>query len=251
MRKNRQREVFSPFEQELSNRLKDSPVPVVPWTEIDAAARTAALWCVPGRKPWSKGLWRAAMASVTAGAAPFWLLCAFLLGSSVAVGLLWSDLDTEPLAVLLPLAPVPFLCFLIRELQMRNAALVQLERCCVLSPSWVCFLRLWMGTLVNSLVVALSGAALGGEALQFYLCAFTVLFFLGAVALLLLSVGGGAMPLSLLLAVWTLGAFWLLSQREFFELIREISLPLWAGAVVAGLGLFTLTSLGVSRRLYV
>lgn len=250
MRKIRQGEAFSPFEQELSTRIKESPVPLVPQEEINAAAQAAALWCVPARSLWDKGLWRAALASVTAGAAPFWLLCAFLLGSGVAIGLLWSDLDAEPLAVLLPLAPVPFLCFLIRELQIRDVALVQMERCCVLSPSWVCFLRLWMGTLVNGLVVALSGAALGGEALRFYLCAFTALFFLGAAALLLLPISGSAMPLSLLLAVWTLGAFWLLSQQEFFEMIREITLPLWAGAAVVGLGLFTLTSLGVSRRIY-
>ena len=251
MRKNRPKERLSPLEQELSIRLKDSPVPVVHRAEIDATARTAALWCVPAGKPWGRGLWRAALVSVTTGAAPFWLLCAFWLGSGVAAGLLWSDLDAEPLAVLIPLAPVPFLCFLIRELQIRDAALVQLERCCVLSSSWVCFLRLWIGTLVNGLVVAISGAALGGEALRFYLCAFTILFFLGTAALLLLPMGGSTMPLSLLLAVWTLGAFRLLSQREFLETLHEIALPLCAGAAVVGLGLFTLTSLGVSRRMYV
>lgn len=250
MKKNKPGTPIDPFEQELSARIKESPVPPVPPEEISAAAQAAALWYTPTRSLWDKGLWRAALASVTAGAAPFWFFCAFLLGSGVAVGLLWSDRNTEPLAVLLPLAPVPFLCFLIRELQIRDAALVQMERCCVLSPSWVCFLRLWMGTLVNSLVVALSGVALGGEALRFYLCAFTVLFFLGAAALLLLPISGSAMPLSLLLAVWTLGAFWLLSQQEFFEMVREITLPLWAGAAAVGLGLFTLTSLGVSRRIY-
>lgn len=250
MKKNKPGMPIDPFEQELSTRIKESPVPPVPPEEISAAAQAAALWCAPTRSLWDKGLWRAALASVTAGAAPFWFFCAFLLGSGVAVGLLWSDRNTEPLTVLLPLAPVPFLCFLIRELQIRDAALVQMERCCVLSPSWVCFLRLWMGTLVNGLVVALSGVALGGEALRFYLCAFTVLFFLGAAALLLLPISGSAMSLSLLLAVWTLGAFWLLSQQEFFEMVREITLPLWAGAAAVGLGLFTLTSLGVSRRIY-
>lgn len=190
MKKNRPEETFSPFEQELSNRLKDSPVPSVPPEEINAAAQAVSLWCTPAGNLWDKGLWRAALASVTADAGPFWFLCAFLLGSGIAVGLLWSDRNTEPLVVLLPLAPVPFLCFLIRELQVRDAALAQLERCCVLNPSWVCFLRLWTGTLANGLVVALSGVALGEEALRFYLCAFTVLFFLGAAALLLIPMGG-------------------------------------------------------------
>ena len=92
MRKNRPKEGLSPLEQELSIRLKDSPVPVVHRAEIDAAARTAALWCVPAGKPWDRGLWRAALASVTAGAAHFWLRCAILLGSGNAAGLLWSDL---------------------------------------------------------------------------------------------------------------------------------------------------------------
>lgn len=241
---------FSPFEQELSRRFKEIPLPPVPQTEIDNTARTAALWCTPAGNLWSRELWRAALASLTASSASFWLLCAFLLGSGVAVGLIWSDLTTEPLAVLIPLTPVPFLCFLIRELQIRDAALVQLERSCVLDPSRVCLLRLWAGTSANGVMVALTGAALGGEALRFYLCAFTVLFFLGTAALELFPLGYGPMPLSLLLASWVLGAFWFLSQQGIPEIIQRIALPLWAGAAGVGLGLFILTSLGVSRRLY-
>jgi len=250
MKKTDPEETLSPFEQELSHLLKASPIPSVPQEEIAAAARTAAAWSLPDRNLWRGDFWRAALASLTAGAASFWVFCAFLLGSGVAVALLWTDFGAEPLAVLLPLAPVPFLCFLIRELQIRDAALVQMERTCVWDPSQVCFARLWAGTLLDGVMVALSGLALGGEAPRFYLCAFTVLFFLGAIALFLLRAGGNTLPLSFLLAAWVLGAFWFLSQEEILYILQEIALPLWAGAAGAGLALFALASLRASKKIY-
>lgn len=246
---------LSHFEEALARRMKETPLPAVPAARVDAAARTAAAWLAPAPRllgGWDKTLWRAALASLTAGSAPFWLLCAFLLGAGVAAGRLLglSGGGPEPLALLLPLAPVPFLCFLIRELQVRDPALVQLERSCLHSAGQVCLIRLWAGCFANGALLALLSAVLGGAFWRLCLGAFAALFLLGAAGLLLLPAAGSALPLSVLLAAWVLGGFWLLAQQEFLGLLLQAAPPLWAGAAAGGLGLFVPASLHAAKKIY-
>lgn len=248
---------LSPFEEALARRMKQAPLPDIPPAQADTAARNAAAWLAPAPRLWGiwdRSLWRAALASLSAGAAPFWLLCAFLLGAGVAAGRLLSPSGggpgVEPLAVLVPLAPVPFLCFLIRELQIRDPALAQLERSCLHSAGQVCLVRLWTGCFANGALLAILSAALGGAFWRLCLGAFAALFLLGAAALLLLPAASSALPLSVLLAAWVLGGFWLLAQQEFLHLLLRAAPPLWAGIAAGGLGLFVPASLRAAKKLY-
>ena len=201
----------------------------------------------------SHNLCAAAFSCLTAGCAFFWLILAFLLGGCVVFCRLCAAPGVSPLALLTTISPVPVLSFWIRELYYRDEALAQLERTCRFSPEKLCFARLWGGMACNILFTAFAGAIAFPDTAhlaQTYLCAFTALFFVGALALLLISFLREALPLSLLLAVWVLAASYLLEQQELFDEIARAGTGTLAAVLAAGVGAFAAASVYLSKKRY-
>lgn len=252
-------------EQRLAAALKQEPVPAVPAERIAAACRAAAAArggavrsirpdvCAVDLSALNRNLFAAAFSCLTAGCAFFWLVLAFLLGGCVAFCRLCAMPCVSPFALLTTISPVPVLSFWIRELYSRDEALAQLERTCRFSPEKLCFARLWGGMACNLLFTALAGALAFPDAAhlaQIYLCAFTALFFVGALALLLISFLREALPLSLLLAAWVLAASYLLEQQELIDRVMCAGMGTMAAVLAAGVGAFAAASVCLSRKRY-
>ncbi len=241
-------------ERRIAAQIRDIPVPQVPQDEIKAVCRTAASYYVESPGIWTAGFWRSAFSFLTVKAVVFWLLAAFLLGSCVVPSMASAGMEVEPLAFLTSLSPVPMLTFVIRELQCRDSSLVQLEKTCRYAPGKIYFARLWIGMIFNALLVGLAGAAFphSGFLLKAYLCAFTAMFLAGAAALFLVAFLDNALPLSLIMAAWVLGASWILSQCEVLDVIMgaDISIGILVCAAVFGLGLFAVSTVKTAARLY-
>lgn len=201
----------------------------------------------------NRSLFAAAFSCLTAGCAFFWIVLAFLLGGCVAVFRLCAAPCVSPLALLTTVSPVPVLSFWIRELYSRDEALAQLERTCRFSPEKLCFARLWGGMACNLLFTALAGALAFPNAAhlaQIYLCAFNALFFVGALALVLISFLREALPLSLLLAAWVLAASYLLEQQELIDRVMCTGTGTLAAVLAVGIGAFAAASVCLSKKRY-
>ncbi|MDE6743007.1 MAG: hypothetical protein K2J95_03900, partial [Lachnospiraceae bacterium] len=86
--------------------------------------------------------------------------------------------------------------------------------------------------------------------LQLYLCSFIALFFVGALALLLMSFLDNALPLSLIMVIWVLGAAYLLCQNEIFDVIVSASLTVFIWGLVFSFGLFAAAAMKSTTTLY-
>lgn len=241
-------------EQLLAAAFKREPVPDVPAGRIASVCRAAAAARGAARPDIrNPGLCMAAFSCLTAGCAFFWAVLAFLLGGCVVFFRLFAVRCASPLALLTTISPIPVLSFWIRELYNRDEALAQLERTCRFSPEKLCFARLWGGMACNLLFTALAGALTfpdAGNLTQTYLCAFIALFFVGALALLLVSFLRDALPLSLLLAAWVLAASYLLGQRELFDGVMCAGTGILAAVLAAGVGSFIAASVCFTKKRY-
>ncbi len=246
-------ESLSERDMQIISYIKNDPVPTVPPEEIKAVCRAAASYYTENQSVWKLDFWKTALSCLTIKSVFFWLLSAFLLGSCTVVSLLAANYGIDPLAPVTALAPVPLLAFAIRELQYRDNNLAQLEKTCKYAPAKIYFVRLWLGTAFNALFVTLAGASSFshfGNLLHHYLCAFTAMFLVGAAALFFMSFLDSALPLSLLLTAWVLGAAWLLQQSEILDFIMGIEVGILIGAVFFSFGLFAAASVKAARKRY-
>lgn len=239
-------------EQKIIAWLRKEPVPEVPQEEVQTVCRTATAYYTRPQGAGDAGFWLAALSCLTGGTALLWILAAFLLGSCAALSALTGSLEAEPFALLIALSPVPMLSFAIRELQYRDSSLVQLEKTCKYSPDKIYFARLWIGMAFNMLFVALAGTAFprSGPLLKLLFLAFTAMFLMGAAALAVMSFLESALPLSLMLATWVPGAFWLLCQDGVLDLLMGVGTGILAAGAAAGLGLFAAAAVKTTKRLY-
>ncbi len=246
-------EELSEREQEIILNIKDSPVPIVTQEEINAVCKVATSYYTEKQSILNMEFWKVIFSCLTIGTAFFWILSAFLLGSCVAFSLLLTKFEIEPLAFMTALSPVPVLAFAIRELQYRDNNLVQLEKTCKYAPAKIYFARLWIGMIFNALFVVFAGVTAFSHyenLLQLYLSAFTAMFLIGAVALFLMSFLDNALPLSSLMAIWVLGAVYLLGQYEVLDVIMGASIPIFAGVLIFSLGLFAVAAIRSTKKLY-
>lgn len=247
---------FSELDSETARRTADyirrAPVPAVPAKARAAACRLAAR-CIQPKALARRDFRRALCACLSLNAAPFSVLCAFVLAGMVVLSRLTATQSGIALACVTALAPVPILSFAIRERHCRDSALAQIEKTCRFAPEKLWFARLWASTLASACCVGAAGAVIsprGVRLVRLYLCAFTALFLVGAAAVFLLSVLESALPLSLLLAAWAGGAACLLAQPEILEYLWTASLALLTGALAVSLGLFLFAAAHAAVRQY-
>lgn len=246
-------EKLSEQERQIILRLKNAPVPTVPQEEIRIVCKTAVSYYTKKQSIWDMDFWKVTFTCSTVGSAFFWLLSAFLLGSFVVVSLLAAGNEALMYALMMAVSPVPVLAYVIRELQYRDENLVWLEKTCKYAPARIYFARLWVGTIFNVLFVFLTGLAAFShyeKLLQLYFCAFSAMFFVGAVALLLMTFSENALPLSLMMAAWVSGAAYLLRQSEVFEVIVETGTGVLATGMLFSFVLFAAASMKSTTRLY-
>lgn len=240
-------------EQQIIWSIKDSPVPTVSQDEIKTVCKVAASYYTEKQSIWNVDFWKVIFSYLTIKSAFFWILSAFLLGSCVVISLLIKRFEIEPLAFMTALSPVPILAFAIRELQYRDNNLVQLEKTCKYAPAKIYFARLWIGMIFNALFVAFAGVIAFSNyenLLQLYLFAFTAMFFVGAIALLLMSFTDNTLPLSLLMVIWVLGAIYLFGQDEILTAILGVNISVFIGGLIYSLGLFAVATTKFTIKLY-
>ncbi len=244
---------LSEKEQQIILSIKDSPVPMVSQGEIETVCKVAASYYTKKQSVWNIDFWKVIFACLTIKSAFFWILSAFLLGSGVVVSLLINRFEMEPIAFMTALSPVPILAFAIRELQYRDNNLVQLEKTCKYAPAKIYFARLWIGMIFNALFIAFIGVIAFSNyenLLQLYLFAFTAMFFVGAVALFFMSFTDNALPLSLLMVIWVLGAICLFGRYEILAAILGASISVFIGGLICSLGLFAIATTKYTIKLY-
>ncbi len=106
--------------------------------------------------------------------------------------------------------------------------------------------------LLNAVLVLLSGAVFSGyeHIVRLYLCSFIAMFFVGAAALILMSLSDSTLPLSVCLSAWVLGSVFMLSEEEFISMITNINVAYLAIILLIGIGAFTAATVGTSRKMY-
>ncbi|MCM1065724.1 MAG: hypothetical protein NC420_14920 [Eubacterium sp.] len=246
-------EELSERERQIVMSIRNAPVPDVPREEVEAVCKRAVSYYAESQGIRDAGFWKAAFSCSTTGAAFFWLLAAFLLGSFAVVSLLGAGDEAMTFSFMTAVSPAPILAYVIRELQYRDENLVLLEKTCKYAPARIYFVRLWAGMFVNALFVLLAGLAAFphyGKLLELYFCAFTAMFFLGAAALFCMAFSDNALPLSLMMAAWILGASYLLRQEEVLEFILNAGTGALAAGALLGFALFTAAATGSTVRMY-
>lgn len=246
-------EELTEIEQQIILSIKDAPIPAISQEEIDTVCNVAASYYTKKQSIWNMDFWKVTFSCLTIKSAFFWALSAFLLGTCVVISLLITKYEIEPLALMTALSPVPVLAFAIRELHYRDDSLAQLEKTCKYAPAKIYFTRLWIGMIFNALFVVLEGAVAFSHyenLLQLYLCSFIAMFFVGALALLLMSFLDNALPLSLIMVFWVLGAAYLLCQNEILDVIVSASLTVFIGGLVFSFGLFAVAAMKSTTTLY-
>lgn len=246
-------DTLSAAEQKIIEAIKSDPVPVIPQTEINAVCRVASSYYAEKQSILDLGLWKVVFSCYSVEAVFFWVLSAFLLGSCVMISLLSAEHGIDPIAVMAALSPVPVIVFAIRELQYRDANLVQIEKTCKYAPGKIYFARLWLGMLLNAVLVFLAGTIAFSRyenIMQLYLCSFIAMFFVGAVALLLMSLSDSTLPLSVCMSAWVLGGVYFLSGNEFISVITQMNVGYLAIIMLFSIGTFAAVTVNTTRKLY-
>ena len=240
-------------EQQIILSIKDDSVPTVSQDEIKTVCKVAVSYYTKKQSIWNIDFWKVIFSSLTIKSAFLWILFAFLLGTCVVLSFFVTRYEFEPLALMTTLSPVPILAFAIRELHYRDNNLVQLEKTCKYTPDKIYFTRLWIGMIFNALFVASLGVIAFADyenILQVYFCSFIAMFFVGAVALFLLSFLDNALPLSLIMAIWVLGSVYLLCKCEVLDVIMNTSLTVFMGMLVFSFILFVIATINTTVKLY-
>lgn len=244
---------LTPAEQKIIFAIKNDPTPQASQEDIQIACKAASSYYAEKQSIWDKGFWTVTLSFISVKAVFFWILSAFLLGSCVVISLPAAEYGVNPIGLMPALAPIPVIVFAIRELQYRDSNLVQIEKTCKYAPQKVYFARLWLGTLVNAIWVLLAGTVVfcrSENIARLYFCSFTAMFFFGAAALIIMSISDSALPLSLMMVAWVLGAVYLASSDVFVHVITTISVWMLAVVALCSFCLFAVTSIKTTTKLY-
>lgn len=251
--KDRRSSQFSDLENRLAVSIKESFVPNISQEEINKVCKIANSYYSTKQSIWDKSFWRVTLSCVTADTAFLWLMAAFILGSCAVLTLIAPVNSYDPVGIMTALAPVPLLVFIIREMQYRDPSLAQVEKSCKFQPSKIYFARLWVGMIINAIVVFCIGFFVYGSyanTLQMYFCSFIAMFLVGAVALLLMSLLDNELPLSLTLIVWVFVTSALLSNPDILYVITNISTGLFICIAVFSIGVFATTAKKATAKMY-
>lgn len=244
---------LSTAEQKIIFAIKNDPVPLASQKDILAACKVASSYYAEKQNILDKGFWKVTISCISVETAFFWILSAFLLGSCVMISLLATKHGVEPMALMSAISPVPVIAFAIRELQYRDSNLVQIEKTCKYAPQNIYFARLWLGMFVNAIWVLLAGAIVFFKYetfAQLYFCSFIAMFLIGGIALMLMSISDNALPLSLVMAAWILGAYFLVSSDEFIRVITTMGIGMLAVITFFSFGLFAAATVKATTKLY-
>lgn len=241
------------LERTIAQALKTDCPPPVPQSEIDAACKSATAHYREKQRILDAGFWRVVFYCRSAWSLLFWIVCAFLLGSCAVMPLLFgTDGRVEPAGIVTAISPVPVITFALRELRRRDGSLADIERTCKYTPDRIYFARLWLGMLLNAGLVAAAGAVAfsGHEYIaRLYLCSFSAMFFVGAAALLLLSLTRSILPLSIVLSAWVVCSVWLMSGTKFSDMIARLNVPILAAFTLLGAGAFAAATILTRKKL--
>jgi hypothetical protein len=244
---------LSTAEQKIIFAIKNDPVPLASQEDILTACKVASSYYAENQSIWDKRFWKVTLSCFSLETAFFWILSAFLLGSCVVISLLATEHGVEPMALMSAISPVPVIAFAIRELQYRDSNLVQIEKTCKYAPQNIYFARLWLGMFVNAIWVLLAGAIVFFKYetfAQLYFCSFIAMFLIGGIALMLMSISDNALPLSLVMAAWILGAYFLVSSDEFIRVITTMGIGMLAVITFFSFGLFAAATVKATTKLY-
>lgn len=237
-------------ERRIVEEIKNAPIPVISKEDINAACKAAASYYTEKQSVWNLNFWEVTFSCFSTDLGFIWILLAFLIGSCV---MFTAKLAIDPIAVMTALAPVPVITFAIRELQYRDNYLVQIEKTCKYSPTKIYFARLWLGMFFNAIFVLLMGVIAFSQYenyMKLYFCSFIVMFFVGAVALFIMSFSDNTIPLSLIMATWILSAVYFMSMNEFTHMINQMNVSTLIEILTVSIGIFAVETIKTTKKLY-
>lgn len=249
MNKN-QFDVLSREERKIVEDIKSTPIPVIYQEDINVACKAAASYYAEKQSIWDLNFWKVTFSCFSTDLGFIWILLAFLIGSCV---MFTVRLAIDPIAVMTALAPVPVITFAIRELQHRDNNLVQIEKTCKYAPTKIYFVRLWIGMFFNAIFVLLMGVISFSQYknyMKLYFCSFIVMFFVGAVALFIMSFSDNTLPLSLIMAAWILSAVYFMSMNEFTYMINQMNVLTLIEILTISIGIFAVATIKTTKKLY-
>lgn len=237
-------------EQRIIEDIKTAPVPVISQDDINAVCKVAASYYSEKQSILDLNFWKAAFSCFSADLGFIWILFAFLIGSCI---MFTATCKISPISVMTAFVPIPVISFSIRELHYRDNNLVQIEKTCKYAPEKIYFVRLWIGMLFNAVLVLLMGIIVFSQyenIRNLYFCSFIVMFLVGAVVLLFMSLSDNTLPLSLIMAAWILGAIYFLSTNEISSMINMINEWIVIAIMFISIGSFAVVSVITTRKLY-
>ena len=241
---------LSSEEQRIIEDIKNDSVPVISQDDINAVCKVAASYYSEKQSILNLNFWKAAFSCFSADFGFIWLLLAFLIGSCI---MFTATSKISPISVMTAFVPIPVISFAIRELHYRDGNLVQIEKTCKYAPEKIYFVRLWIGMLFNAVFVLLMGIIVFSQyenIRNLYFCSFIVMFLIGAVVLLLMSLSDNTLPLSLIMAAWILCAIYFLSQNDISSMMNMVNEWILIAIMFISIGLFAVVSVITTRKMY-
>lgn len=237
-------------EQRIIEDIKNASVPAISQDDINAVCKVAASYYAEKQSILEINFWKVAFSCFSVDFGFIWILLAFLIGNCV---MFTAMSKISPIAVMTAFVPIPVISFAIRELHYRDNNLVQIEKTCKYAPTKIYFVRLWVSMLFNAVFVLLMGIIVFSQyenIRNLYFCSFIVMFLIGAVVLLLMSLSDNTLPLSLIMAAWILGAIYFLSENDISSIMNIINEWILIAVMFISIGLFAVVSVITTRKLY-
>lgn len=240
-------------EKKIIEIARTDPIPHVSEKEIYAAAQKATSFYVEKQSFFDRNFWCVVLSCLSDLSSVFWLAASFLLGSCVFLNLITANYEISPIAYMTALAPIPIIVLSIRELQYRDPNLSDLEKACKYNPTRIYTARLWIGMIINIIIVSMIGAiSFRGYsfAFQMFSCAFIALFLIGAFTLFIMSVSDSPLPLSLVLGGWVLLSICLLSLPDVQVMMESITNGAFIASLFISIILFIVSTMKVPAKKY-
>lgn len=239
----------------IEKYIKDDSVPSASEDDIFAACETTAKYLTAAKNeyPLNVDFIRTVLLSLNLKALIFCLICALILASCTVLISISNNGTASLLAFLSAAAPTPFICFVISEAYQKNKNLIDVEKTCRYIPNHIFTARLTICMLINAAMLLILGLILCevcSDIIRIYLCAFVSMFFIGGIAVLIISVSDNALPLTMLLAVWVLTGAAVTSNTEIIYKLEVISCLPIAIALCISLLIFIASILYTSNKIY-
>lgn len=223
----------------ITDMFAQTDIPTISESEIKALCDMTAQYLPAAKRKVS--LWEIVWLEICSKSFIFWSACtAIMVGCVILIN--FSHFELSALRIVAVAAPLPLLIGIIELLKNRNPAVSELEMVCKYNISQLHVVKLLIGLACNIIVlsvVAIANLGQNGGILSLLFTGFTVMFFIGFVALGIASKIGQSLPIIGLLAGWVLVGS-ILCSDGFLTFVSVTSLYALASVMLFSMALFAI-----------